>query len=619
MTCKTERFSLDIQTTLEDFTNSGWEEAFQGNAAQHLAVAADALAKKGQKALEEGKLSQSKVLWLLADACSMMMMPASFNEPFRPYIITKSGRSAVPDDFSEQDLNFFSMILPSIDKPELKGRLSDLIWLKKRSRFELALDAIDAYMAAPISLSSFVADGWDCWIRAVQLAAALKDSAEDRMQSIKSKLMEAFFNSSESDGFLANWIAEILKAYGLGIGQEHEIAEKLVSLAEAFKLQSDFLRVRGYYESSSYWFSKTTQNLHSFKSIACQAESWHMEAALKEAAGDFIGAADALEKAIQIYRSIPNKHRTAVGLEDGKLQQMQSHLGKIGKLAADSMILVSTPRIDITDMVSESRLLIRGKPVLEALKTLVNFYPGAKKDKIRSAAEEALTQFHFSSFFGFSVRSRDGRIVAKNPGVAFVPKGSPEYEHSVKQEMLQIYYIEICTVVTGRIVPALEIIIAEHRLRVRDFEAICSQSSIVPRERARAFAKALFAGYDLDFDSMIHRLVPQVENMVRYHLKVAGAVTTFLDKDGTEAEINLSALLDKPEALLVFGEDLVFELRAMFCECQGPNFRHYLAHGLLEDKDFETTFAIYAWCLALRIIFNVFWNSQRKEQGPTST
>lgn len=81
--------------------------------------------------------------------------------------------------------------------------------------------------------------------------------------------------------------------------------------------------------------------------------------------------------------------------------------------------------------------------------------------------------------------------------------------------------------------------------------------------------------------------------MVCYHLKAARSVTIFLDKDGSEAEINLSALLDKPESLLVFAEDLIFEMRAMFCENRGPNFHHYLAHELFEDKDFETAFAVY--------------------------
>ncbi len=613
MVCKTERFSPEIQTTLEDFINCGWEEAFQNDDAQHLAAAADKLAKKGQKALEECRISHSKALWLLADACSMMLQPSSFNEPFKPYFISRSGRSAIPDDFNEQDLSFFSIILPSISNHELKGRLSDLIWLKNRSKINLALDAIDSYTESPINLASFSGDGGDCWIRAIQLTRALRHSAGDRMISIKGKLLEAFRNTSDSDGFLAKWIADLFRAFGLGVGYENEIAEKLKSLAELFKLQSDFYRVREYYESSSYWYSEAEKELESFQSIACQAETWHTEAALKETAGDFIGASHALEKAIQVYRSIPNKHRSSIGMEEGKLQQMQSHLDTVGKIAADNMTQVSSPRIDITDMVSESRLLIHGKPMLEALKTLANFYPGARKAKIRASAEEVLAQFHFGSFFGFSVRARDGRIVAKNPGIAVAPKGSSEYEQMVDQEMLQTFHFEIFTVVPGRVVPALETMLLEHRLRLRDFETICDQSSIVPPERSKAFAKALFAGYELDFDTAIHRLVPQIENMVRYHIKAAGASTTVLDKDGTQAEVNLGALLDKPEAQLVFGEDLVFEMRAMFCESRGPNFRHYLAHGLLEDKDFETAFAIYAWCLALRLVFNVFWNSQRKE------
>lgn len=613
MACKTERFSSDIQTTLEDFTTSGWEEAFTGPHSQRLAIAADALAKKGQKALEEGNASQSKALWLLADACSMMLQPSSLNEPYKPYIISRSGRSATPDDFSDADLNFFLMILPSIDKPGVKARLSDLIWLKKRCRVELALNAIDSYIESPITLESFSGEGGHSWIRAIQLARVLRHVAGDRMKNIKDQLLEAFRNAAEDDGFLAKWIADLLKGFGLGAGYEHEIAEKLVSLAEAFKLQSDFYRVREYYESSSYWFGKAEKEVESFKSIACQAETWHTEAALKEAASDFIGSSNALEKAIQVYRSIPNKHRASVGMEEGRLQQMQSHLGKVGKMAADSMTLVSTPCVDITDMVSESRLLVRGKPVLEALKTMANFYPGAKKAKVRAAAEEILAQFHFGSFFGFAVRSRDGRIVAKNPGIAIAPKGSEEYEQAVWKEMLQTYYLDICTAVAGRTIPALETMLMEHRLQLRDFESICRESSIVPPERALAFAKALFYGYDLDFDSAIHRLVPQVENMVRYHLKAAGAVTTDLDRDGIEVEVNLSSLLKRPQALAIFGEDLIFEMQAMFCESRGPNFRHHLAHGLLEDKDFETAFAVYAWCLALRLVFNVFWNSQRKE------
>ncbi len=51
MASKTERFSSNIQMTLEDFTTSGWEETFVES--QRLAISADALAKRDRKRLKK--------------------------------------------------------------------------------------------------------------------------------------------------------------------------------------------------------------------------------------------------------------------------------------------------------------------------------------------------------------------------------------------------------------------------------------------------------------------------------------------------------------------------------------------------------------------------------------
>lgn len=115
------------------------------------------------------------------------------------------------------------------------------------------------------------------------------------------------------------------------------------------------------------------------------------------------------------------KHRAALGVED-KLPQLRLQLNKTGKRAADEMKPVCTPSVDITEMVNESRKLIQGKNPTEALRILANIYPGATSTKIRSSAEQVFTQFHFSSFFGLTMRSRDGRVVAKNPGIAIAKK-----------------------------------------------------------------------------------------------------------------------------------------------------------------------------------------------------
>ena len=101
---------------------------------------------------------------------------------------------------------------------------------------------------------------------------------------------------------------------------------------------------------------------------------------------------------------------------------------------------------------------------------------------------------------------------------------------------------------------------------------------------------------------------------MRFHLKQVGAKTTNLDKDGIENENGLSTLMDLPEAEIVFGKDLAFELRALFCDAFGPNLRNELAHGLLEEDDCHSPFAIYAWWFGLRLVFNAWWNAACREK-----
>ncbi|KKL44785.1 hypothetical protein LCGC14_2362190, partial [marine sediment metagenome] len=175
---------------------------------------------------------------------SMILKPSSLNESFKPYIISRTGRSAIPDDFNKEDIDYFLLILPLISNPWLKARLSDLIWLQRRSEVNLALAAIDSYIMVPITLESFKADGGYCWIRALQLTRILKNAAGERIKNIQDRILEAIRNSSEKDGFLAKWLADLLKKFRLGINYENEIAEKLISLASEFNLKKDFYRAR---------------------------------------------------------------------------------------------------------------------------------------------------------------------------------------------------------------------------------------------------------------------------------------------------------------------------------------------------------------------------------------
>ena len=178
--------------------------------------------------------------------------------------------------------------------------------------------------------------------------------------------------------------------------------------------------------------------------------------------------------------------------------------------------------------------------------------------------------------------------------------------------MIQEHGIFVSIVVQSLIWPALHTLQLEHPLREIDFVRIAAQAPIIPKDRSRLFGKALFAGYDGDFISAIHMVIPQIEHMVRFHLKQSKIKTTTLDANGIENEVGLSALMELPEAEKIFGEDLSFEIKALFCDAFGPNLRNELAHGLLDDDACQSVYAVYAWWHALNLVFCSFWNARLK-------
>ena len=181
-------------------------------------------------------------------------------------------------------------------------------------------------------------------------------------------------------------------------------------------------------------------------------------------------------------------------------------------------------------------------------------------------------------------------------------KSAAEDSKAVWADMVKHYTMMIGPIVTGFIWPALEVLRLEHRFCEEIFVVIGNESHLVPPGRERLFGKALFAGYDGDFVSALHLLVPQIEDMVRWHLKARGVKTTTLDSKGIETENALGTLMESSETNQVFGEDMAFEFKALLCDPFGPNVRNELAHGLLDYEACESAYAVYAWWLGLRIM-----------------
>ena len=599
MIMSNERYPKEPVLTVEDFSSCGWKTVLAEVDRKDYSSMHSAFSDVAKQATDEKRQAHSKALWLLANACSMMLSPASFNEPFKPYIEFPDRRSTIPDDLSETDIAFFAEIADTIDDPWLKARLADLVWLKRRE-FRFALMAIDAYREIPLISETGLHDESKCWERAIVLARMLGKGARDRLAQIEASIVDIF--KMEGEDFLFLQWADLLKSKGLGKDHSTMIAKKLESLAHEFDDKGDLDKADQYFQVSADWFEMSADKAKSVEMKVKRAETSVKKATAARAS---LVAIHSYEQAIQIYRSIPNSERAEYRVNE-RIAELRTHLSESGEQALDEMRVISTSSGDISQIVADARNAVKGKDPIEALKAFVNLDRGVNVKELR---EQVVKRFQnsISALFS-SVFMKDGRVIAKQPAIN--ASSDDDSEIGIRSQMIQDYQIYVSLVVQGCIWPALETLLLEHCLQEVDFINLARRSPIVPRGRVRFFGKALYAGYDRDFVTALHILVPQIEHMVRFHLKARGVSTTNLDSNGIENENGLSTLMDLPETEKIFGEDLSFEIKALFCDPVGANLRNKLAHGLINYEECYSPYAIYAWWLGLQLVFNVFWNAR---------
>lgn len=438
----------------------------------------------------------------------------------------------------------------------------------------------------------------------------LKIGAGDRLEQMETLIITAFNVATRADGFLGLWLANLLKSNGLGKTHKTAVSSKLEILASELNEKGDLQSAREFFSSAAEWYKAVPDVSKAAEMTALVAESWVKEAIAQVTANppSYMVAASFYENAIQTYRTIPKAQR-AIHRVDERIGELRTKLNEAGEKSIDEMGAIRTPQIDITQLVENSRKSVSGKPLQEALLAFANLHQGENVEKLRANTLERMEQSIIQRLVSATTMSRDGRVLAKRPSMSLSSKPTTEDEIAICAEMVRDYGLLVDLVVRANILPALGVLLLEHRLCENDFIELARNSPIIPKDRVGLFGKALFAGYDRDFVTALHLLIPQIEHMVRFHLKQAGAKTTNIDKNGIQNENGLSTLMDLPEVDQVFGKNLAFELKSLLCNPFGSNLRNELAHGLLNEDMCYSSPAIYAWWLALKLTFTVWWSS----------
>lgn len=551
------------------------------------------------KNLEDERLKDT--LQLYSKICFMMLLPTSMNAPLKErYNFFEHGCSAILDDLTEFEISLLESNYETIKNPWLKARVAEILWLlKKPKNIDWIQTAIDCYLSMKETTGNWSKDVGLCHERAFFLVAKFGRNPKvnvdiEKMRDAKIRII---LNEYKSPNFIVLQMGELLANYGLLENYENQLIVKYLELADLCKednihLADGYLKaVIGIYENLKQ-FDKTSEIIMQRAKIYEKEGDKHLR---KEIVGAVL-AQDSYEKALQIIATIPRKFR-------GKFKYARIEQKLYEKMHdAAQLFLETVPQIshqfDIKDILDWVKSEISGKEFPIALHRFLSIKPMAKLDDLQEKVFEKTNNNFLSNFFGEKHFSGDARVIKRSVAIG---------TNELTNEHLEEKIIEECKRDTefwtkSALIEGFKILQREHNLRLEDFFHLTQVSPFIPEDRSRDIARGLYYGYDGDFFTSLHLLAPQIEHIIRYHLKNSDVKTT-MTEDGIETELSLNALLKKDETKTVFSDALVIELKTIFTHPSGFNIRNDIAHGLVSSNDYNQVGFFYAWYFLLRITF----------------
>ena len=575
--------------TVEDLRGCGWEAVVEQGEKKDCFMYSHRFFAMAREAEEGGEKNRANALRLLGDITSMALKSDKTNEPFRAHVTTPKGRSAIPSDLTDEDLDAMATMIPEIADAELKGRIADMLWVRRRDHKMVEL-AIDCYLA-----SAKQHEHPKNWLdtfhrieRAFRLAVQLgKKTGHLEKVTAHIETVLATYNG-EDPLYLSNRLMGLL-AERLGDAKKYAaLAEKMAQRAET---DGDWPRAQTHWQRKAEWdeINGDTEGRKRSQIMAAETYVKLAEASIS-GMGGYLAASSHLEKAIETSRRIGgNKERV-----DELHQLLLSYQEKSLK----EMATYSTP-VDIEKEVEAARALVRGKSFIDSLLQLSIILSPTRKENLRKEVEDSAKNFPLMYLITGMKVNEAGKVVGKKPGL--MADNKTDYEAALEAHMFSEAASNQSFYAQSLIEPIRQQINAEHSYDINDFMPIVMNNPLVPPGREVIYAQGLMSGLEGDFMQAMHLLIPQFENSVRHLLSQRGVVTSGLSAEGIQEEFDLNKTLSLNEAEKLFGADLVFELRGLCVEREGSNLRNRIAHGLMSVGEFYSGPPRYLWAMILRL------------------
>ena len=550
-----------------------------------------------QRAQDAGKAHDSRTeavyTFLGAVTSPELKLETPARDPFVPAADLQYSRTPLPADFSADELRVIKQLIETVQDPEMRSRLADILWVRQGDASVAGL-AVDSYLSSALHLKDIVqwADGFDRLKRSYDIAVFLGKETKAYRKTIdylQKQLSE--FGSDEPTPWWAKLISLLLDA---GEGNASRFASICGTSAQRCETAGQWETAR------LYWQVKA-------RCEAAAGQDKNREIALKRAADTYVRQADVVQSeaqpitdhALELMRSAMESLAKVPGNEQA-VTELRKQVEALEQKRNESP-MKKPARMDPAGITQWAREQVKGKDLRAALVALANLAETPKSAELEEQVDAKTGRMPFQYLISTVGMDQEGKAASHAP--AAFTGDNREIRTAKEAELYQEASRNRQIAVLALLDPARRQILAEHVVRLDDWRAFTTDNPFVPVDREEIFARGMDAGMNGDFLVAVSLLTPQIENAVRVVLKKTGVVTSKIDMRNVEQERVLGALLDMDEAERVFGRDLIFDLRGLLVEKFGSNLRNELAHGLLDINDFKGPDAEYLWWCALRLMF----------------
>ena len=526
------------------------------------------------------------------------------DNPFGPMYLSSQEHYRTADvcDINDSYLRFLSEIYLDMTDDEIKSRIADVLWVKKKD-YNAGINAIQSYLNSSIILEKNWLLCFNRIKRALQISAYLGRKNGEFEKVIKHiEYLLKKINGEDHSFFSYKLMLLLLKQKAGEPNCFVELAEKCAIRAEA---ENFFNVAKSYWEIQSKWYSilkdEEKKRLALINSAECLVKE--AEKAIKDNK-PYLGVCGYMGRAIMLYIKIPNT-------KDRKEELQGLLIGYQKKIALEMKTISSN--IDILKYIEESKQKVKGLQIYDALFTLAIMNSPSKPENLKITAEILMKENPFSHLCESIIINDNGRTIGKIPSI--MTDEDSQKELAIKSKMYECARFEQNINTQAIIIPAIEQILLEHHITKEDFYPLVFNNPCIPEGREMIFIEGLHAGIHKDFLISTHLLIPQLENSVREIIYNSGGVASGFDKLGIQDEQNLNKLLFREDVIQYFGENIAFDLQGLLVERSGSNLRNISAHGLCDHDSFYSFDNIYLWWLVLRICFIPILNNLHNEDG----